>query len=446
MISRLSKDSGLYLLGTLAKMGTILLVPLYTQTYSLAEYGLLEYAIGWLNMLTIFAGLGLHQLASVHYHKYPDLRSASFATAGVLFLCYWIPVVALLVLFSPLRQALAELLFENRETLFVLVLLGTAVYFYYQLLLSYLKISLRVWHHLLVSAANLLTLVAATLLVVWGLGKGVDWAFAAYPASYLIPLVIVVTLLAKGNFRPLRRVLNRLLPATDYLRLAAPLMASNLLVWIISTSDRLLVMQLVGAEANGAYSLSYRIASILPMVMVSVVGGVYSPRIYRLFRQANFRRGARLNKEFLFWYCCFSFLCQAFVFLVAHAVGSQLFGDAFLSASPLLPGLIAGVALLGPTYVASYPLVYKERTTTVMLVYVWGSIANVGLNLLLLPSIGAFGAVVSTAVSYAACLSAFLILTPGQIRPRRFIRGPLATYRDFRRLMQSSQSPQRSDL
>lgn len=95
--------------------------------------------------------------------------------------------------------------------------------------------------------------------------------------------------------------------------------------------------------------------------------------------------------------------------LLANQVVTVLFGEAFLASGAVLVALAPGVVLLTIFKVLNMDLAGKGKPWVAMKAMVPALIVNIAMNVFLIPLYGAWGAAISTTVSYSLAAVLFLL-------------------------------------
>ncbi len=235
---------------------------------------------------------------------------------------------------------------------------------------------------------------ANVLLVVW-MGRGLEGALWAMTlAGGAGALVMNGYLLATTTWRIDWGVLQRML------RYSAPLMVNSLAIPFLYAGDRFLMERLASATALGIYDLAARLASVLNVI---VVQGFQSAFNAIGLKEHGATGGGALHRRTFRHYV---------VFGGGFALGLSLFagdtlallidsdGQALLAAEPFVFPLALGFVGYGLYIIASNILLARAKTRTISLVVLVSALLNLGLNLVLIPRIGAMGASLATLASY----------------------------------------------
>lgn len=182
----------------------------------------------------------------------------------------------------------------------------------------------------------------------------------------------------------------------EMLRYSSPIIANSISWWINNVSDRYIVTWFCGIAANGVYSVSTKIPSILN-VMQTIFNQAWDLSAVRDFdpkdKNGFFRNTYRA-------YNCLMVIVCSFVIASDKLLAKFLYIGKFYIAWKYVPFLTIAIvfgALTG--YLGGFFTAVKDSkvyaTSTV-----YGAVVNIILNFILVPLIGVIGASISTAVCY----------------------------------------------
>jgi O-antigen/teichoic acid export membrane protein len=201
---------------------------------------------------------------------------------------------------------------------------------------------------------------------------------------------------------------------------ALPFAASGLLSYVFFRIDTLLLRAFGIADASiGAYSAAYRVMEAPRTAFGSIAAGVLpaATSLAHPRERAKFRQLGMTTTAIALWVVLPAVLAFA---LSPGTVIGIIFGHGFAAAAPLLlvlapmPILMALDAVLGSLLNA---LGAQKAVTGVFAIC---AVANVALNVILIPRSGAMGAAIATVATEAVELGAFALLVQqrlGSVRP-----------------------------
>ncbi|WP_457742591.1 flippase [Thermococcus sp.] len=198
---------------------------------------------------------------------------------------------------------------------------------------------------------------------------------------------------------------------------SVPLMLSNIVWFIMTWTDTLMLGHYLGSRIVGIYNAASPLARFIP-VFLSAFTVIYSPIVTQLHAKGLVREINRFYTSITKWILLSTYPLFAILFLYPKPVIRTLFGTNYVEAGLSLMILALGFMLhsaLGPN---GLTIVSIGKPAQEMIGNVLGAILNVGINIALIPRYGMVGAAVATAISYGlANTYKQIILLKNNIKP-----------------------------
>jgi O-antigen/teichoic acid export membrane protein len=242
----------------------------------------------------------------------------------------------------------------------------------------------------------------------------------AFALAQLVASAIAVVVAGTVMCRDVAPIMPRMRALRAIAVGALPFAASGLLSYVFFRIDTLLLRAFGIADASiGAYSAAYRVMEAPRTAFGSIAAGVLpaATSLAHPRERAKFRQLGMTTTAIALWVVLPAVLAFA---LSPGTVIGIIFGHGFAAATPLLlvlapmPILMALDAVLGSLLNA---LGAQKAVTGVFAIC---AVANVALNVILIPRSGAMGAAIATVATEAVELGAFALLVQrrlGSVRP-----------------------------
>ena len=232
-----------------------------------------------------------------------------------------------------------------------------------------------------------------------------DMGILGYVLSVAVAdLVVVVMLFVVGKlYNDVRPSFIDLQTIKKMLRYSVPMIPATIFWWITAVSDRYMVTYFAGETANGLYSAAYKIPTVLTLVS-SVFMEAWQ---YSAVSESDLG-GTASSETVKFFGGVFSHYQSIMLLAASVIIGmSQIFitilcADSYFDAWRFIPVLTIASIFSGFTSFIGSVYLVKKKSMLTFLTAMSGAVVNVVLNLMLIPSMGAQGAAVATAVSYFA--------------------------------------------
>lgn len=199
------------------------------------------------------------------------------------------------------------------------------------------------------------------------------------------------------------------------LRFSLPMILAALAYVGYQSADRLYVALWGGVAAAGRYEAAYRLALLVNTVNVITLKS-FSPLFYSAYAGGNREEAAKLLRRTSVQAGVWVAILVALLPLVA--VYTPILAESYRDSREVIlsiPILAAGLGCLGISFLWQAPLLARGKTKTVSAIAVASALVNLGVDALLIPTMGEVGAAWGT-------LSAFgfmLAVTMGVVWRRR---------------------------
>lgn len=231
-------------------------------------------------------------------------------------------------------------------------------------------------------------------------GAGVEFLAVGYVAVTLVGVLLYATALrrilrahaAPSIFEPARWDV----PVREILSFAAPLLTTTLVWMLMESSDAILLGWFFDAPAVASFRV------VLPLArMNGIVSSVFAVLFLPLAARA-FERRDRAGMDDLYWRTALFMTVLSFPVLLvtacfAPAVTVGLYGEAYASSAPILTLLAVGYFFNTALGFNGLTVKVHGRLRYTVVIDVVAAVANVAVNLVLIPRFGPIGAAVGTA-------------------------------------------------
>jgi O-antigen/teichoic acid export membrane protein len=189
----------------------------------------------------------------------------------------------------------------------------------------------------------------------------------------------------------------------ELLKFGLPLIPSGLAGMALQIVDRPIVKELTNNSTLGIYQLNYRLG-IAMMLIVGMFDYAWRPFFLTNARESDAK--LLFSKVFTYFILIMLFVFLGVSFFVEDLVRIEVFGKHFFhpdywSGVAIVPWILLGYVFNG-AYVVFIAGAYLEKKTKFLpFITGLGALVNIGVNFLLIPTMGIMGAAIATFVSYA---------------------------------------------
>ena len=261
---------------------------------------------------------------------------------------------------------------------------------------------------------------AATLDIGFSIGSlviGVAFAFmGAGAAAPLLGLglapLIALPFILPGELRFARHGRIDRARLKTYALYGYPIAASLALTLVLSSTDRLLLALFMDEAAVGAYHAAYSLANRTLDVLFIWLGAAGGPALVMALEHGGRERLKEAAREQASTFILIALPAAVGMALVARPLAEFMIGADLRSAATQITPWIALSSLLAgcTTYYFHQAFTLGRRTELLLVVMAVPALANVLLNLVLIPMFGVLGAAWATAASFAIGLAASITL------------------------------------
>ena len=384
------KGSLVYGLGNISiKLIGLFLFPLYTEKFTLEEYGIIGILDISSQVLVAIFGLSLSSALFRFYFdkKYKGKQGELvFSTLSILI------VVALgfVLVLTNFTGEISTLLFQakDQEPLIRIILIASSLQVINNIPNTVLRLKEKAKLYALTNLAKVTVILVTTIFFIVKMETGIIGVYYGQICGSAVYLLILSGFLIKNStFR-----FNR--PATlEMLAFSTPLIFSSLSAVTLTVLDRYSLNYLVGLDDVGIYSAGYKIANVLLFVVMA--SQLALPTI--LFKNMDDKNSKRLYSKVM-TYSTYSLMIMVIFMSVfgLEIVKVLARNPSYWSGYMIIPFITLSILFNSMRYLLTLNLSIVKKTLIVALIVTIMSALNLGLNILLIPKYQANGAAVST--------------------------------------------------
>lgn len=367
---------------------------IFIRIMSVADYGLASVYITWVLLFSKIIGLrieGTIQNAMLSYGRDKLRQYCSSVLALDLLFSLLILVISILFL-EPISGLL-----DLREEFVVLAIVTSFFIVCSDLRRNYCSATKNAPGDLLVSCA--LAFGQIILSIVFIYAELFDSGYSDRVWGYSIPAVIIGLAICLFFFSRGRKFI-----CLKYWRFclsfSLPMILNGIAYLIINQSDRLLLNSLIGAEAAGIFAFSFSLAQPIGVITQSL-GTAWQPEYYELKSKGKVNLLANHAKRYT-WNV---FLVAMLLMCITPEMLIILGTPEYYSGVPILPFIIAGYFF---QFLYTWPVnceMFYRKTIGITIATAVAAIANVLLNIALIPCFALMGSAIASSISFLLLFS-----------------------------------------
>jgi O-antigen/teichoic acid export membrane protein len=377
----------------LSKLIAVALLPLYTRYLTPADYGAAEVMFAAVVSASIVVRLGLIEaLLRFYYRDDEDPGQVLASTFAGLF---WFATIGALIAL-PFAGQISEALLDRPAAGLVRISIGGLwVLTMFEFMLTTFRLEERARAYFVTTILNVLITIGLTVVLVVGAGDGArGLLIGSYASGAVFVLVLIVAQRRRLSLRFDRTLLRRLL------RFGLPTMPAEASLYLLNFADRLIIVRSAGLAEAGLYSLAVKFAQAIN-VIVRGFQLAWPPLAYSI-RDDDEARGVYATVVTLFVSGCAFAVTGMWLFsrwIVRALAAPEFFG------SYKAIGLISTAVTLYALYLVLVVILGRTgRTEFNFPATLAALVANIVLNLILVPPLGIVGAALALVASYVVVL------------------------------------------
>lgn len=389
-IGYLIKNTGYLAVGQLGtKLLSFFLVPLYTYVLTTAEYGTYDLFNTTVSLLIPLLSLNICDAAlRFSLDKNCDRKAVLSISVYHLFLCILWGIFLLVInnIFNIVP------IINNYPLLFLLMLIVTAAN---GIMNCFARGIDRVREVAISGVICSVIIICLNLLFLLPMHMGLRGYFLANILGLLVQSVYLFMAIKGWQYVKLEKLDKKL--HEEMLAFSKPMILNNVSWWVNGVSNRYVIVCICGIAANGIFSVSYKIPSVL-MILQSIFNQAWTLSAVYEFEKEG--RDDFFSKMYDLYNVCMTLICSLLI-INSRLIASFLYLKDFYDAWQYVPFLLIATvfgSLSG--YVGGIYTAVKD-TKMFATTSIYGAVANLLITLLLVWKIGVMGAAIAAFLSYA---------------------------------------------
>lgn len=355
-LGNLVKDSSIYAVGSvLNRLGAFLLLPLYTNYLTAAEYGAMELFYSVAAVVASVLGVGLAHAALRFYFEYDKQSDRNAVISTCVAVTALISTFGLLTIFF-IREKIVTLLFGNDDYAMVLAILLVSIFFELssQVYFAYIRAIEKPVLFVGISLVKLLLQISLNTVFLVFNGEGLEGAIKANTAAVFLGWIILFsyTTFRCGipfHVRKMREILSYSLP----------FLYSSVVGVVYVNMDRFVINAMIGVEALGVYALAVKIAQLIQALVGEPFSKAYGAYRFSIMKQAD--AGEVQNRALVLVLAIATFVGGGIV-VFAGPVIEVLSAPVFFQAAQFIPLLVFMYVLKIFVYTAQTGILVHKKT------------------------------------------------------------------------------------
>ena len=419
VFKQIGKDTIILTIGSIStKALGFILLPLYTRTFSVSEYGTIEIVNIVAQMAGIVMALSIPSAFNREFLQISDTEEQRKETLSTSFLFISVFSFFVMVIAIAFSGKLAFCLNLNNSivpSLFRLIFIKTYFLTLGIITLRYMIVTGKMTAYAFLSFlwAAFAIMVSIWVLLIQKKGLYELYLYQTILAAFF-GICYSIFLFHRAGLHWSGKRLYRML------HFAIPMVPAAISFYIMTSADRFFLQKLTSTSDVGIYGVAYRIGLLSQMLIVIPLTTSISPAIYRIAK----REDSGIIIQRLFEITCFIFIASAVGLSLASPYLVRLLAPApYWSASSVVIWISVAYALYGLNFVLIAGIHISGKSYYGTIAIAIAAVLNLILNYLLIPYWGITGAAIATTIAYfIQTLLTGLFAQHLYLIPYRFIR------------------------
>lgn len=385
----LLKSGSIFFLGNiLLRSISFLTLPIFTRLMLPEEFGMYSVYSATAGIVSIFLGLQINGTVNIAYTQKTEKEFEEYVANISLFPIFGLVVALTALIFLP---TLSNQLGLGDNIYYIMVVVQSLFGLMIAIYSSELVIKQQPKKHLLFS---IVTTISTTFLSLSFIYYFKNDAYFERVSGGVIASLLVSLYVFKNYFKRYRIKTIK----TDWiygLKLSTPLIFHALSGQLLNFADRFMLVKMATSIDVALYSFAYSIGMIIQMIWMSL-NSAWVPWYYDCLKEQNSNDIKIYSKYYI---VLFTLGTISFIFLTPELI-FIMGGEQYNNATNITPLIAISYYFV---FLYSFYVNYEfsqANTKVIPIATTLAAIANIGLNLILIPIFGVTGATISTVISY----------------------------------------------
>ncbi len=388
------RQTAIYGIGKLGtKLIGLILLPLYTDYLTTSQYGILSLLEVTSQIMIGILGFRLSNamMRWMAGEKDPEKKKT------IVFTTYLSTIAIVLIswtLLIPFTDQFSLWYFESNEfsTYFLILFLSVGFEILNHITFDLIRMAEKAVFFIIIVSVKLAAILGLNIYFIIALELGVKGIILSMLIGNLLMLVISIPFILKRiNLHYDRIIFGQMF------RFGFPIIFSGLSVMILSFADRFILKQLKDLSEVGIYTTGYKIAGVINVLLLQSFQTGFLPIAYKMFDRKD---ASRFFAKVL-TYLTYVLMIAVLVLSLFSKEFIMLFisNKSYWSAYTIVPLISLTFLIKGWQYVFVLGLHYSKNTKYIAYIVLLAVGVNIGLNYLLIPYWGIYGAAVTSIFS-----------------------------------------------
>ncbi|MDR4499281.1 MAG: oligosaccharide flippase family protein [Candidatus Scalindua sp.] len=381
------------LTGLLGRALGFLMIPIYTRYLTPADYGVIEILDVFVSIIGVLVCMGISMSVFKFYYSYDSKKEKNEVISTAIIFTFLITGV---FVFTGVinRELLSNLLFQtNAYTKYIKIVLFTFLFDNtFNILLAFIRAQQKSLLYTTISIARLLIGLGLNIYFVVFRGMGVlgilySGLIMSCSGSILLMVYVIKEVGIKFSIKN----------SKEMMRYGLPLVPSSIGMFVIHFGDRFFLQRFSDLSQVGLYSIAYKFGFMINLLIVLPFSLVWDAKMFEIEKQDDAKQVYKRVFTYFMFLLIFSF--TAITILIKDAM-SIVVDEKFFDAYKIVPFIACAYVFNGSCYMLRIGLYLRKKTEYIGIVTAITTCVTIVIYYILIPSMGAMGAAISTLLSF----------------------------------------------
>ncbi|WP_282154478.1 lipopolysaccharide biosynthesis protein [Cytobacillus gottheilii] len=363
--------------------------PIITRLFEPAVFGMYSMYTLVINIILIISILGSDQSYMRYFNTVENKAALLFKCLKISFISFFIIGI---VAFIFRTQLSIFIISKNDIVLIYLIIAGLFINMINRFMLTVIRMKQNAKLYSFVSVSTKITEVSLIITFFFNVGETV---YSLIFASIISNLVIMIFLIF-NNRKLISGIKSKSnITTKEILGYGIPFTFSLIVFWLFESIDKISLRQFSSLEELGLFAAAMKLVGIVVIIQASFQT-FWTPVALEKFERKNEERFfSNINLI-----VGFVMLVMGIAIIFSSDIVKVILGENYNSVSDILPFLLLGPIMYTVSETTVMGINFYKKTGWHIVIAVIACISNIIGNLLLVPSLGAKGAAISTGISY----------------------------------------------
>jgi len=393
-LKTLIKHSSVYGMAELLRKGIgFIMIPIYTQFLTPADYGLLELLDLTVNVIGMLVGLHIGSALIRYYNYYDDQKGKQevFTTAlAFTFLLSLFVFCILVVLSDPISKLISGS--SQYYRYFQITFICLTIQAIYLIPETYLLARKKSLLYSALSTGTLISNLSLNIFFLVVMRMGVFGILL----SMLITKAINCLIVSAITLRHIRYSFS-LEKLKKMIWFSLPLVPASISMFIIHFSDRFFIQMYCNLNDLGLYSLGYKFGMIISIIVSTPIFKIWDTQRFEIAKNNN---AQQIFKKIFTYYSAVIIFVGLGISVFIDEIVSVMAASEYKGASTIVPLIVLSYVFYGMASYFTLGIMIRNKTKYAAYIQLCAAGINLLLNMFFISSYGIIGAAISTVLTF----------------------------------------------